>query len=110
MSQHRVRHKGLGQIQAALRWASAEALAEYKQINAEVYGGWILGAEKQKLTGLRAAGLASRARHDAAEASRLQAERDAACGASFQAGLAQRSAEGRYLAEACCSRSGPQSC
>ena len=29
-----------------------------KQINAEVYGGWILGAEKQKLTGLRAAGLA----------------------------------------------------
>ena len=46
------------QIQAALRWASAEALAEYKQINAEVYGGWILGAEKQKLTGLRAAGLA----------------------------------------------------
>ena len=46
------------QVQAALRWASAEALAEYKQINAEVYGGWILSAEKQKLTGLRAAGLA----------------------------------------------------
>ena len=46
------------QVQAALRWASAEALAEYKQINAEVYGGWILAGEKQKLTGLRAAGLA----------------------------------------------------
>lgn len=46
------------QVQAALRWASAEALAEYKQINAEVYGEWILSAEKQKLTGLRAAGLA----------------------------------------------------
>ena len=46
------------QVQAALRWASAEALAEYKQINAEVYGGWILSAEKQKLTGLHAAGLA----------------------------------------------------
>ena len=46
------------QVQAALRWASAEALAEYKQINAEVYGGWILSAEKQKLTGLHTAGLA----------------------------------------------------
>ena len=47
------------QIQAALRWASAEALAEYKQINAEHYGEWILNSERQKLTGARAADLAN---------------------------------------------------
>ena len=54
-----------GQIQAALRWASAEALAEYKMINKEVYGGWILGAEKQILTGRRACNLPRRTpQHD----------------------------------------------
>ena len=47
------------QIQAALRWASAEALAEYKQINAEHYGEWILNSERQKLTGARDADLAN---------------------------------------------------
>ena len=56
----------------------------------------VLRAAKESwLQALRAAGLASHARHDAAEATRLQAERDAACGAGFHAGLAQRSAEGR---------------
>ena len=47
------------QIQAALRWSSLEALQEYKVVNAEHYGSWILKSERQKLTGARAASLAS---------------------------------------------------
>ena len=39
-------------------------------------------AKESWLQALRAAGLASRARHDAAEAARLQAERDAVAQAS----------------------------
>ena len=42
-------------------------------------------AKESWLQALRAAGLASRARHDAAEAARLQAERDAVAQASRQA-------------------------
>ena len=45
------------QIQAALRWSSAEALAIYKNANMSQYGGWLLTAEQQKLTGMRAVNL-----------------------------------------------------
>ena len=47
------------QIQAALRWSSTEALNEYKRINAEDYGEWILKSEQQRLTGAIAADLAN---------------------------------------------------
>ena len=64
------------QIQATLRWASAEALKEYKQVNAEVYGSWILKSELVHtlgpgLTGLRThqlPRLKPRARHASAVA------------------------------------------
>ena len=45
------------QIQATLRWASAEALKEYKQVNAEVYGSWILRSELVHTTGPGLTGL-----------------------------------------------------
>ena len=41
------------QIQAALRWASPDALEIYKVTNREAYGGWLLAAEKEQLTGER---------------------------------------------------------
>ena len=41
------------EIMAALRWSSKEALDVYKNANMETYGGWLLAAEQQKLTGLR---------------------------------------------------------
>ena len=41
------------EIMAALRWSSTEALAIYKNVNADTYGGWLLAAEQQKLTGSR---------------------------------------------------------
>jgi hypothetical protein len=41
------------QIQAALRWASNDALKCYKVANKEAYGGWLIRAEKVKLTGER---------------------------------------------------------
>ena len=41
------------QIQAALRWASADAVEIYKVANREQYGGWLLRAEKEQLTGER---------------------------------------------------------
>ena len=47
------------QIQAALRWSSTEALNEYKRVNAEDYGEWILKSERQRLTGAIAADLAN---------------------------------------------------
>ena len=46
-----------GQIQAALRWASAEALLIYKVIQREDYGSWITRGETQRTTGARAAAL-----------------------------------------------------
>ena len=42
------------QIQAALRWASEDALKIYKVANHDVYGGWLRSAEGVKLTGERA--------------------------------------------------------
>ena len=42
------------QIQAALRWASEDALKIYKVANREAYGGWLRRAERAKLTGERA--------------------------------------------------------
>ena len=42
------------QIQAALRWASEDALKIYKVPNRDVYGGWLRAAERTKLNGERA--------------------------------------------------------
>ena len=39
-----------GQIQAALRWASDDALRLYRRTEADKYGGWLLGAERVNLT------------------------------------------------------------
>ena len=38
------------QIQAALRWASAEALELYAITSEDAYGGWLLEAERVRLT------------------------------------------------------------
>ena len=46
-----------GQIQAALRWASLEALLIYKVIQREDYGDWLARGETQRTTGARAAAL-----------------------------------------------------
>ena len=40
------------QIQAALRWASDEALELYKRTSDEEYGAWLLRAEQQRLNQL----------------------------------------------------------
>ena len=45
------------QIQAALRWASAEALLIYKVIGREDYGDWITRGQTARTTGARAAAL-----------------------------------------------------
>ena len=45
------------QIQAALRWASAEALLIYKVIQREDYGDWLTRGQTQRTTGARAASL-----------------------------------------------------
>ena len=45
------------EIQVALRWASPEALQIYKVHNVEEYAGWLIEAEKQDITGMRALGL-----------------------------------------------------
>ena len=42
------------EIQAALRWASEDALKIYKVPNKELYGGWLRKAERERLTGERA--------------------------------------------------------
>lgn len=42
------------EIQLALRWASPEALRIYQVANAELYGQWLIDAERQELTGMRA--------------------------------------------------------
>jgi len=41
------------EIQAALRWASTDALKVYKVANAATYGGWLMRAERVRLTGER---------------------------------------------------------
>jgi len=46
-----------GEVQAALRWASEDALKIYKVPNKEQYGGWLLRAERVKLTGARLAAM-----------------------------------------------------
>jgi hypothetical protein len=46
-----------GEIQAALRWASEDALKIYKVPNKEQYGGWLQRAERVKLTGVRLAAM-----------------------------------------------------
>ena len=51
------------QIQAALRWASEDALKVYKVANREAYGSWLTRAEKVKLTGERARSLHATHRH-----------------------------------------------
>ena len=51
------------QIQAALRWAADDALKCYKVANKEAYGGWLIRAEKVKLTGERAISLRTTHRH-----------------------------------------------
>ena len=51
------------QIQAALRWASDDALKCYIVANKEAYGGWLIRAEKVKLTGERAITLRTTHRH-----------------------------------------------
>ena len=38
------------EIQAALRWASEDALLLYKRTEADAYGAWLLGAERVHLT------------------------------------------------------------
>ena len=45
------------QIQVALRWATSEALQVYKTTNIEEYGSWLLTAEQQVVSGLRARAL-----------------------------------------------------
>ena len=72
------------QIQAALRWASAEALQEYKNITPEAYGEWLLAAERVKLNNvMRARDLPRMPRTDdldhmvAIQAAQAQCRRDA---------------------------------
>ena len=45
------------EIQLALRWASDDALRIYKVANVETYASWLLEAEQQRLTGVRAISL-----------------------------------------------------
>ena len=51
------------EIQAALRWASDEALKVYQVVQRETYGGWLVRAEQIKLTGARASSLHAEGRH-----------------------------------------------
>jgi len=51
------------QIQAAVRWASEDALKIYKVTNREAYGDWLVRAERAKLTGERATTLHVDHRH-----------------------------------------------
>ena len=51
------------EIQAALRWASDEALKIYQVVQRETYGGWLIRAERIKLTGARASSLHAEGRH-----------------------------------------------
>jgi len=46
-----------GEVQAALRWASEDALKVYKVANKETYAGWLIRAERVKLTGVRLASM-----------------------------------------------------
>ena len=45
------------EIQLALRWASDDALRIYKVANVETYASWLIEAEQQRLTGVRAISL-----------------------------------------------------
>ena len=51
------------EIQAALRWASDDALKVYQVVQRETYGDWLMRAEKVKLTGARASSLHAEGRH-----------------------------------------------
>ena len=51
------------EIQAALRWASVEALQIYEVVQRETYGDWIIRAEGVKLTGARASSLHAEGKH-----------------------------------------------
>ena len=51
------------EIQAALRWASIEALQIYQVVQRETYGDWIIRAETVKLTGARASSLHAEGKH-----------------------------------------------
>ena len=51
------------EIQAALRWASVEALQIYQVVQRETYGDWIMRAETVKLTGARASSLRAEGKH-----------------------------------------------
>jgi len=51
------------QIQAALRWASREALQVYSVVQREEYGGWLIRAETVKLSGARASSLHAEGKH-----------------------------------------------
>ena len=51
------------EIQAALRWASVEALQIYQVVQRETYGDWIMRAETVKLTGARASSLHAEGKH-----------------------------------------------
>ena len=46
-----------GEVQAALRWATEDALKVYRVPNKEQYGGWLERAERVKLTGVRLAAM-----------------------------------------------------
>ena len=51
------------EIQAALRWASVEALQIYEVVQRETYGDWLIRAETVKLTGARASSLHAEGKH-----------------------------------------------
>ena len=51
------------QIQAALRWASREALQVYSVVQREEYGSWLIRAETVKLSGARASSLHAEGKH-----------------------------------------------
>lgn len=51
------------EIQAALRWASVEALQIYEVVQRDTYGGWLVRAETIKLTGARASSLHAEGKH-----------------------------------------------
>ena len=51
------------EIQAALRWASDEALQIYQVVQRETYGDWLIRAEQVKLTGARASSLHAEGKH-----------------------------------------------
>ena len=47
------------QIMACLRWSTQESVEAYKNVNPEIYCSWLVGAEQQRLTGMRLVNLAT---------------------------------------------------